>query len=93
MNVSIFQTGRLLHANRVAFVFDGLGEPTGTYGKTQCFASVALVDDRGRRRVVDGNTYGGGVTVCVRAGGRQHWYGIGSAKQIAAANVARLAKV
>ncbi len=91
--VSIFQNGQLLHANRGVFTFDGFGLPTGSVGNAKCFATIAVVDSRGRRRVIDGNTYGGGVTVCVRVNGIRHWYGIGTAAQVTAASLARVAKV
>ncbi|QDT04347.1 hypothetical protein K227x_27380 [Rubripirellula lacrimiformis] len=91
-SISIFQNGQLLHANRGMFKFDGFGVPTGTFGNTQCFDSVAIVDSCNRRRMIDGNSYGGGCTVCVRFNGNRHWYGIGSATQVASANLTRLAK-
>ncbi|MGB7328201.1 MAG: hypothetical protein WBD31_25220 [Rubripirellula sp.] len=88
--VNIYQAGKLLHANRGSFIFDGFGEPSGTFGNTSCFASMTIIDARGNRRTIDGNTYGGGVTVSVRVGGVRHTYGIGSAAQVTAASLARV---
>ncbi len=83
--IRIYKDGQLLHANRGPFYFESFGEPTGMFGKTPCFGSVAITGRNGQRTVVSG-----GVTVCVRFDGRRHWFGIGSAMQVAAANVARL---
>ena len=91
VTVSIFQDGRLLHANRGGrFEFVSLGLPTGTVGNAACFESITIVGRHGRQSVINETAYGGAVSVCIHDAGSRRWIGIASADTVAASSSDRV---